>query len=88
MLLLDDETGVRINLARYPAGTVTPLHDHPCGHGMYVLEGTLKTPEGTYGPGSFVWYPEGVITEHGATLEEDLTVLFMSNKHFDIRYCD
>ena len=49
---------------------------------MYVLEGTLVTHEGRYGPGSFVWFPEGLTMEHGATVEGDVTVLFITNKRF------
>jgi quercetin dioxygenase-like cupin family protein len=29
-------------------------HTHPCTHGIYVLEGTLVTHDGEYGPGNFV----------------------------------
>jgi len=86
MLHTDDDTGMRVNLADYPAGFTTPRHEHPCGHGMFVLEGTLHTPQGDYGPGTFVWYPEGVVTEHGATENEHVKVLFITNKAFDIFY--
>lgn len=68
-LFQDLETGMEIRLVRYPAGFVNPLHTHPCGHGMFVLEGTLATRRGTFGPGSFVWFPEGEPMEHGATAE-------------------
>src|SRR4029078_3612159 len=54
-LFTDPETGVEIRLVRYPAGVINPEHTHPCGHGMYVLEGTLVTHTGRFGPGSFVW---------------------------------
>jgi len=53
---------------------------------MYVLEGTLVTQGGRYGPGTFVWFPEGLEMEHGATPECDVTVLFVTNKPFEIRY--
>lgn len=82
----DPDTGMEIRMVRYPAGFVNPLHTHPCAHGMYVLEGTLVTHEGRYGPGSFVWFPEGQRMEHGATQEEDVTVLFITNKPFQIFY--
>ena len=62
-LVSDAETGMEVRLVRYPAGVVNPRHTHPCAHGMYVLEGTLKTHEGTYGPGWFVWFPEGSVIE-------------------------
>jgi quercetin dioxygenase-like cupin family protein len=85
-LIEEPETGMEIRLVRYPAGVVNPRHTHPCGHGMYVLEGTLATHEGNYGPGSFVWFPEGLVMEHGAAAEGDVTVLFITNKRFEIHY--
>jgi quercetin dioxygenase-like cupin family protein len=63
-------------------------HTHPCGHGLYVLEGQLKTHKGTFGPGSFVWFPEGEVMEHGASAEADVTVLFITNKRFRIDYVE
>ena len=84
--LTDPETGGLIRLVRYPAGVINPWHTHPCGHGMYVLEGKLVTHNGTFGPGSFVWFPEGMKMEHGATQTEDVTALFLTNKKFEIWY--
>ncbi len=86
-LFIEPETGMEIRLVRYPAGFMNPLHTHPCGHGMYVLEGVLVTHEGTrHGPGSFVWFPQGQQMEHGAAAEQDVTVLFVTNKPFEIHY--
>lgn len=85
-LFNDPETGMGIRLVRYPAGIINPNHTHPCGHGMFVLEGTLATHRGTYGPGSFVWFPEGEAMEHGATADGDVTVVFITNKSFQIDY--
>lgn len=82
----DPETGMEIRLVRYPAGIVNPEHTHPCGHGMYVLEGALRTHAGVFGPGHFVWFPEGEVMEHGATADGDVTVLFITNKRFEIHY--
>ena len=65
-LIEDPDTGMEIRLVRYPAGIINPSHTHPCGHGMYVLEGALVTHEGQFGPGHFVWFPEGSVMEHGA----------------------
>jgi quercetin dioxygenase-like cupin family protein len=84
----DSETGAEIRLVRYPAGLVNPHHTHPCGHGLYVLEGNLVTHKGTFGPGTFVWFPEGEVMEHGATPDADVTVLFITNKRFRIDYTD
>jgi len=86
LLIQDPETGMEIRLVRYPAGLINPRHTHPCAHAMYVLEGTLVTHAGNYGPGSFVWFPEGLVMEHGATQESDVVVLFITNKPFEIHY--
>ncbi len=85
-LYTDPENGAEIRLVRYPAGVINPLHTHPCGHGMFVLEGKLVTHAGTFGPGSFVWFAEGETMEHGASAEGDVTVLFITNKRFRIDY--
>ena len=88
-LLVDDpETGVSVRVNRYPAGFVVPWHVHPCAHGIYVLSGTLLTHEGRFGPGSFLWFPEGAPMEHGATAEEDAVVLFVTNKRFALEYVE
>ena len=85
-LYTDQETGMEIRLVRYPAGIINPAHTHPCGHGMYVLEGTLVTHAGSFPPGSFVWFPQGDVMEHGASAESDVVVLFVTNKSFRIDY--
>jgi quercetin dioxygenase-like cupin family protein len=85
-LIEDPETGMEIRLVRYPAGIINPLHTHPCAHGMFVLEGTLVTHSGSYGPSTFVWFPEGTTMEHGASADGDTTVVFITNKRFEIHY--
>ena len=88
LLLQDPDTGMEIRLVRYPAGFTTPWHTHPCAHGMYVLEGTLVTHKGSYGPGAFVWFPEGMLMEHGATANTDVVALFITNKKFEIHFVE
>jgi len=87
-LLIDPDTGMEVRLVRYPAGVINVRHTHPCAHGMYVLEGTLVTHVGRHGPGSFVWFAEGTVMEHGASADGDVTVLFITNKPFAIHYQD
>jgi len=82
----EPDTGMSVELLRYPAGLTNPHHTHPCGHGMYVLEGTLVTHRGEFGPGTFVWFPEGEPMQHGASPDGDMTALFITNKPFDINY--
>jgi hypothetical protein len=33
-----------------------------------------------------VWFPEGEVMEHGASAEQDVVVLFITNKPFEMRY--
>ena len=70
----------------YRAGFTNPWHSHFCGHGFYVLDGILDTHQGQYGPGSWVWFPEGGVMYHGATKEQDCTFLFITNKKFTIHF--
>jgi quercetin dioxygenase-like cupin family protein len=85
-LYTDPDSGMEIRLVRYPAGIINPLHTHPCGHGMYVLQGELVTHKGRFGPGHFVWFPEGEAMEHGASAAGDVIVVFITNKSFRIDY--
>ena len=78
----DPETGMVVRLLKYPAGALSPEHIHPCGHGLYVLQGTLETNKGTFPPHTFVWFPEGEPAKHGASAEGEVLVLLMSNKPF------
>lgn len=85
-LFEDPETGMLIVKVVYRAGHNTPPHWHRCSHGIYVLDGILTTHDGDYGPGTFVWFPEGMTMEHGAGPETDCTYLFITNKAFSIHF--
>ena len=85
-LFLDPDTAMGVAKITYRAGFTNRWHYHHCSHGMYVLDGILKTHAGSFGPGSFVWFPEGMEMEHGATQDNDVTFLFITNKPFDIIY--
>jgi quercetin dioxygenase-like cupin family protein len=73
-------------LVRYPAGQVMPAHTHSYGHGMYVLQGKLVTHQGTFGPGTFVWFPPNEVVTHGASPDEDVVVLFLRHEDMDINF--
>jgi quercetin dioxygenase-like cupin family protein len=85
-LVEDPETGMTVLKMVYRAGFTNPWHSHPCAHGVYVLEGVLNTHQGDYPTGSFVWFPEGGVMQHGATQDQDVTFLFITNKPFDIHF--
>ena len=84
--LEDPDTGVTVRMVKYPAGFMNTWHTHPFAHCIFDLEGTLVTHEGSFGPGNFVWFPEGMKMQHGATQTEDVTALFLTNKKFEIWY--
>ena len=82
----DPDTGMSCALMRYDAGFINPWHTHGCAHGMFVLSGTLRNHRGDFGPGCFVWFPEGMTMYHGATEDSECLMLFLTNKAFNIRY--
>ncbi|MBB5498672.1 cupin domain-containing protein [Paraburkholderia sp. MM5384-R2] len=86
LCVIDDDTGVTVTKICYKAGFTNVSHWHNCAHGMYVLDGMLVTSAGSFGPGSFVWLPEGTTMEHGAQQDNDVTCLFITNKPFDNHY--
>ena len=85
-LIVDGETGMRVTKICYKAGFTNTSHWHNCAHGMYVLDGVLVTSAGSFGPGNFVWFPEGITMFHGAQADNDVTFLFFTNKLFDIHF--
>ncbi len=86
MLRTEPETGAEIRMIRYPMGVVNPAHTHPCGHGIFVLDGVLRTHKGDFGPRTWVWFPKGEIMEHGATEDGDVIGVFITDGEFDIFY--
>jgi anti-sigma factor ChrR (cupin superfamily) len=87
-LISDPDTGMQVMKLVYKAGFTNSWPTHSCAHGIYVLDGTLATHQGTHPAGSFVWFPEGGTMHHGATGDKDCTCLFITNKPFDIHYGD
>jgi anti-sigma factor ChrR (cupin superfamily) len=85
-LINDPDTGMIVAKVRYSAGYTTISHWHNCAHGIYILDGILKTHAGDFGPGNFFWFPAGLVMKHGATQENDCTYLFITNKAFDVHF--
>ena len=63
-LISDPDTGMQVLKLIYRAGFTNPWHTHPCAHGIYVLEGTLKTHQGNVRHRQFRMVPGG--RDHGA----------------------
>ena len=85
-MVTDAKNGMIVNASRYPRGFFKPLHRHGCSHGIFVIEGMLRTDHGTYGPGTLGWHPAGCEAGHGSTEETDCLFLFIANKPFDIEF--
>jgi anti-sigma factor ChrR (cupin superfamily) len=49
-LIEDPDTGMSVMKMKYFAGFTNEWHTHNCAHGMYVLDGILKTHAGSFGP--------------------------------------
>ena len=82
----DVNSGQVAMLVRYSAGIVNPAHRHSFGHGIYVLQGKLVTHRGTFGPGTFVWFPPNEVVFHGASPDEDLVILFLRHQDMDTEH--
>jgi quercetin dioxygenase-like cupin family protein len=85
-LFQNPKTGEVTMLVRYPAGQLNPSHVHPVGHSMYVLQGSLVTHRGTFGPHTYVWFPPNEVMHHGAGPEEDLVALFTVGRNIRTDY--
>lgn len=87
-MIFHEDTGMCVNLSVYPKGYYKTKHVHECSHGILVLKGTLKTDEGEFGPGTFVWYPEGTVMSHGATDREECLFLYIQDKNGSLTYLE
>lgn len=87
-MIQDEETGFAVNLSIYPKGYFKVQHVHTHGHGIFVLKGTLKTDEGEFGPGTFVWYPAGTVMRHGATDREACVFLYIQDRAGKLTYLE
>ncbi|KAL4878060.1 RmlC-like cupin domain-containing protein [Aspergillus karnatakaensis] len=85
-IFYDKASGQSVSMVRYPAGVCDPWHVHLCSHSIYVLEGTLKTHQGQYRPGSFNTFPAQTMMTHGATGKDDCVALLITNSDFAIHF--
>ena len=100
MLRKNPKNGAEIRMIRYPKGIVEHLapcvHSHPgaransarhgraLGTGSSSWKANFRTHQGTYGPGTWVWFPRGEIMEHGAPDAGDMTGIFIADGACDI----
>lgn len=88
MYVDDPDTGMIVKKLVYPAGCMIPWHTHDAAHGIYVIKGTLVCDDCTLSAGDFIWWDEGVEMEHGAGPDEDVELLFITNKPLNMNYLD
>jgi quercetin dioxygenase-like cupin family protein len=53
------EAGRVTSIVRFDPGAGFPEHGHPSGEEYYVLSGVFSDKDGDFGPGSFVFNPDG-----------------------------
>ncbi len=53
------ETGRVTSIVRYHANSAFPVHDHPDGEEIFVLDGVFSDEHGDYPAGSYLLNPEG-----------------------------
>jgi len=68
----------QVVLERWQPGTRSPLHEHPGGEEIYVIEGTLMDEEGCYAAGSWLRNPPG--SRH-APFSEEGCLLYVKTGH-------
>lgn len=54
-----EEKGQVTSIVRYAAGAKFPMHKHPEGEEILVLDGIFSDQTGDYGPGSYLLNPDG-----------------------------
>lgn len=75
------EQGRATSIVRYEAGSSFPIHQHPFGEEIYVLEGVFSDENGDYPAGSYLRNPAG--TSHAPFSRSGCT-LFVKLCYFDV----
>ena len=73
------EAGRVTSVVRYDADSEFPVHEHPDGEEIFVLEGTFSDEHGDYPAGTFLLNPEGF--SH-APFSRDGCVLFVKLRQY------
>jgi quercetin dioxygenase-like cupin family protein len=73
----NDEHGGAV-LLKFPRAARFPLHDHPGGEELYVLEGRITVGEHALSRGDYLWTEPG--GRHDAIAEQDTVVLVTTPK--------
>lgn len=73
------ESGQVTSLVRYDPGATFPMHDHPAGEEIFVLEGVFSDEHGDWPAGTYLLNPEGF---RHAPFSRDGCVLFVKLRQF------
>jgi anti-sigma factor ChrR (cupin superfamily) len=73
------EAGVVTSIVRYDADSAFPVHDHPGGEEIFVLDGVYSDEHGDYPAGSFLLNPEGY---RHAPFSKDGCVIFVKLRQY------
>ena len=73
------EAGVVTSIVRYDADSAFPVHDHPDGEEIYVLDGTFSDEHGDYPAGGYLLNPEGF---RHAPFSQDGCVIFVKLRQY------
>ncbi len=74
-----EEAGVVTSIVRYDADSAFPVHDHPGGEEIFVLDGVYSDEHGDYPAGSFLLNPEGY---RHAPFSKDGCVIFVKLRQY------
>lgn len=73
------ESGQVTSVVRYEPGATFPVHDHPSGEEIFVLEGVFSDEHGDWPAGTYLLNPEGF---RHAPFSRDGCVLFVKLRQF------
>ncbi len=74
-----EEAGLVTSIVRYDADSAFPVHDHPDGEEIFVLDGTFSDEHGDYPAGSYLLNPEG---HRHAPFSDNGCVLFVKLRQY------
>ena len=78
-----------VNLLRYPARLINPHHTPLVVTEYTSFRASLVYSRGEFGPGTFVWFPEGEpMSSARIARMDDMIALFITNKSFRIDYVE
>lgn len=69
VLIMHEFGDERVAMVRLPAGTDGPMHNHPGGEEIFIIEGSFHDDFGRYGAGTWLRFPPG--SEHLPRFTED-----------------